>query len=879
MPAFPLLTAAIVMAVAASPPEPAEPSPAGGPAPHLAAVRVAKPPMIDGRLDDEAWQTAAATDAFRQQFPFDGAAPSERTQLRVLYDDTALYVGFDCEQIHTPLVEHLTRRDRDSESDWVWILVDSRNDHQSAFVFAVNLSGVLADGQIMDSTTYSWEWDENWEAKTARTPTGWSAEIRIPLRVLRFDSSLPVQSWGFQAVRFIAQRQENDLWSYYPRDVASPVAFLGSLDDLQGLKGAGALELLPFGLSDFRRQDAGPGMLGSGFQLRGSAGMDLKLHVAQDLTLDGAFNPDFAQVEADQVILNLTNFETFLPEKRPFFLEGIDAFSFPLSVFYSRRIGAAPLAPTVGTSTSQQETAPLVSVPLPATIYGAGKLVGRLGPDWTIGALTAVTAANTATVDMNGVRFNALAAPSTLFNVLRLKRDLGGAGHVGLIGTGTTPFEGSQTYLADPANPANQICPSGASTPLGDHCFHSAYVGGLDARWRSPSAEYVVAGAFIESYIRGGPTVPLPEPDGTLIGPGARAPGGWLRVAKEGGKHLLFSAEYTGAGRQLQYNDVGFMPRQNVQTLKASLGWRTLDPGTFTFDTTSALEVSDNRNLSGLDLGQLYELNTRLRLRNFSSVFLALDVAPARFDDREVGTGAALERAGYLGARLELASDPRRQLFATLANQTQVIGGGIYATAVQASFIIHALRQMDIELLPQVTWANGEYRYTHLTPVTDPMTAGDDDYVFGKLTAKSVSATLRATYTFTPQLTLQAYGQAFLASGHYGELKQQALPTTPPSGTTVTLRTLDGATAFTPTPAGSNPADFQDAAINVNVVFRWEYRLGSTLYLVYTHSQIPTVPGVPTGTVMPPATLSTQAFGHGESSDVFLLKFSYWWAS
>jgi hypothetical protein len=838
----------------------------------LAAVRVAKPPLIDGRLDDEAWRAAPGTEAFRQQFPFDGAAPSERTVLRVLYDESALYIGFECEQLHTPLVEHLTRRDRDSESDWVWVLIDSRNDHQSAFEFAVNLSGVLADGQIIDQTTYSWEWDENWEAKTARTRTGWSAEIRIPLRALRFDSSLPVQSWGFQAVRFIAQRQESDLWAYYPRDVASPVTFLGRLDDLQGLKGAGALELLPFGLSDFRRQDAGPGMLGSGFALRGSAGMDLKLHVAQDLTLDGAFNPDFAQVEADQVILNLTNFETFLPEKRPFFLEGIDAFSFPLSVFYSRRIGAAPLAPTVGASSSQQETVPLVSVPLPATIYGAGKLVGRLGPSWTVGALSAITAANSATVvDASGTRSTALAAPSTLFNVLRLKRELDGAGHIGLIGTGATPFEGNEPYLPDPTTVTNQICPSGASTPLGDRCFHSAYVGGLDARWRSPSAEYVVAGALIESYIHGGPTTPLREPDGTMIGPGATAPGGWLRLAKEGGKHLLLSAEYTGAGRQLQYNDLGFMARQNVHMLKASVGWRTLEPGTYTFETTSALEVSDNRNLSGLDLGQLYELNTRLRLRNFSSVFLAADFAPARFDDREVGTGAALERAHYLGGRLELASDPRGQLFATLANQTQIIGSGTYATAVQASFIVHALRQLDIELLPQVTWANGEYRYTHLAPVPDPM--GGSDYVFGKLTAKSVSATLRATYTFTPQLTLQAYGQAFLASGHYDELRQQALPPAP-TGDTVSLAGL--AAGSPPTSVPVNP-DFEDAAVNVNVVFRWEYRLGSTIYLVYTHSQVPTVPTGMTG-LPAPATLTPSAFGHGESSDVFLLKFSYWWA-
>jgi hypothetical protein len=829
------------------------------PAPHLTAVRVAAPPRIDGRLDDDAWRAAPGTDAFTQQVPFDGAPPSEHTILRVLYDDTAIYFGFECEQLHTPIVERLTRRDRDSESDWVWVYVDSRNDQKSAFVFAVNVSGVLADGQIIDQTTFSFEWDENWEAKTARTPTGWSAELRIPLGALRFDGSLPVQSWGLQATRFIAQRQETDLWAYFPRDVASPVAFLGRLEDLRGLKGAGALELLPFVLGDVSRSDAGPGMLGSGAHAGGSAGLDLKWHVAHDLTLDAAFNPDFAQVEADQVILNLTNFETFLPEKRPFFLEGIDAFSFPLSVFYSRRIGAAPLAPTLGTNNMGQETEQLVDVPSPATIYGAGKLVGRLGTNWTVGALSALTAANTVTVtDATGTaRVPRLAAPATAWNVLRIKRELGGAGHIGIIGTGSTAFEDTGSYAPVPTDPTLQMCASGLA-PLGTRCFHDAYVGGIDGRWRSPSAEYVATGAFIQSYIHGGP--PTEQADGTIIGPGSTAPGGWLRVAKEGGKHLLWSAEYTGAGRQLQYNDVGYMARQNQQVFKASVGWRTLEAGAFTLDTASALEASDNRNLSGLDLGQLYSLNTRLRLKNFSTVFLAADLAPSRFDDREVGNGTALERARYVGGRLELGSDPRRLVVGTLADQTQLMDGGVWATNVQASLVVHALRQLDIELIPSVTWSVGEYRFVQ--QVTSPT-----DYYFGKLTAKSVSATLRATYTFLPQLTLQAYTQAFLASGHYDD--NRAIPSNPPVGT-VTLAMLAAAA-----PAVIAP-DFEDAALNVNVVFRWEYRLGSTIYFVYTHSQIPTVP---TSDFMAPATLNPSAFRHGESSDVVLLKISYWWAS
>ncbi len=829
--------------------------------PHLTAVHTAVPPLIDGRLGDPAWRASPGSSVFTQSFPFDGGKPSERTVLRVLYDETAIYIGFDCEQVHTPIVERLTRRDRDSESEWVYVQIDSRNDGKSAYMFAVNIAGVLADAQIIDQTTYSWEWDENWEGKTARTKTGWSAEIRIPLRVLRFDSKLPVQSWGFQASRFIAQRQETDLWAYVPRDVAAPIAFFGRLDDLTGLVGAGALELQPFALGYGRRR-------ASGIDGSGSAGLDLKWHIAQDLTFDAALNPDFSQVELDQVILNLSTYETFLPEKRPFFLEGIDAFSFPMQVFYSRRIGGPPLPPSLRNDASSSEE--LLDVPTPATIYTAGKLVGRLNTDWTIGALSAVTAANHVSVydQLNQTQktTSRLAAPLTAFNVLRLKRELGSGGHLGLIGTGSSAFENTNGYPVLTAG--RQLCPSGATPLLGSECFHDAYVGGVDGLWRSPSGAYVVNGAFIESFIKGGPTVI--QPDGSPIGAGASAPGGWLRVAKEGGKHFTWSAEYTGAGRQLNYNDVGYMQRQNVETLAASVGWRTLEPGKHTVDTTSTFTVSDSRNNAWLELGQQVELGTRLHLLDFSSVFLAADYAPARFDDREVGDGTALERAGYLGGKLEYDSDPRRSIYATVASQTQVMGSGIFSTNVQASAVFHALPQLDIELLPQLTWAAGEYRYAWQS--VGPF----DPYLFGKLEAKNISATLRATYTFTPRLTLQAYAQAFLASGHFSDLRALGtLPTAPGApprtpGNTVHLSQLGTAAPFVP----STTPDFEEAAINASVVFRWEYRLGSLLYLVYTRSQIPQVQSF-----TPPAMLDPHAFAHGATTDVVLLKLSYWWAS
>jgi hypothetical protein len=833
--------------------------------PHLPAARVARAPVVDGRLDDEAWKAAPPSDAFTQQYPFDRQPPSERTVLRVLYDDEALYFGVECEQVHTPIVERLTRRDHDSESEWVSVYLDSRNDGKHAFIFAANVSGVMADGQILNQSVYSFEWDENWEARTARTATGWSAEFRIPLRVLRFDRGLPIQSWGMQVIRFIAQRQEQDLWSYYPRDVAAPVPYFGRLDELRDLRGGGPLELRPFVLGFGRRRQTVAEMLASGYDGGASAGLDLKLHLGPDLTLDGAINPDFAQVEADQVILNLTNYEIFLPEKRPLFLEGAEAFAFPIPIFYSRRIGTAPLPPSLPTATEAPLMRQLVDVPGPATIYGAGKLVGRLTPEWSIGALAAVTGRNEVLVDdpATRARVSELTAPLTAFSVLRLRRELGSTGHLGVIGTGATAFERDGGYpLAAPGSP-NQLCPGGETTPTGSRCFHDAYVGGADAVVRSESGNYVASGAFVQSWIRGGP--PRTLPDGTVVGPGAYAPGGWLRLAKEGGKHILLSAEYSGAGRYLDYNDVGFMQRQAFHELKTSAGYRTLDAGARTIDTQTSIDVDVRRNLDGVDLGQLYDLQTRIKLRNFWVLSAAAEAMPDHFDDREIGDGAALERTRWGGLRLEIDSDPRGALVATLAEHTQVIAGGAYAASAQATVVVHALPQLELELSPQVTWADGEWRFGwNATGVPA------DSYLFGRLAARSAGVILRASYTFTPRLSLQAYAQAFLASGHYTDLRELPRPAAP-RGTLIT----SGAIASMPAPSVPPPSpDFEEAALNANIVLRWEYLLGSTLYFVYSRSQVPAV-----GTFADPGHLDLRALGNRASADVVLLKLSYWWSS
>ena len=225
--------------------------------PHITATRTPQPPTIDGRLDDPVWATAPPSDSFVQHYPDEGAPPTERTTVRVLYDDKNVYIGIDAEQVNAPIVKRLARRDSQIPSDGVWLDIDSRRTGVGAFHFGVNAAGMLSDGIHFDDTNYSSDWDAVWEAKVSDTDRGYTVEFRIPLAVLRF-SALPVQDWGFQVRRFIDARQETDDWAFYPRSAATYVPLFGRIDNLHDLQPRHPIELRPFilGRLEYRTADA-----------------------------------------------------------------------------------------------------------------------------------------------------------------------------------------------------------------------------------------------------------------------------------------------------------------------------------------------------------------------------------------------------------------------------------------------------------------------------------------------------------------------------------------------------------------------------------------------------------------------------------------------
>jgi hypothetical protein len=777
---------------------------------EVAPARATDALALDGRLDDAAWTGALPFTTFVQKNPDAGQPPSEPTTVRFVYTDDALWIGIDCVQERSPLVQRLTRRDREVDADRIEVDLDTRATGRDAYHFQVNAAGVLVDGLRYDDTEVNTDWDENWEAQVARTDRGWSAELRIPLRILRYGDR-DGQTWGVQVRRFVSARQETDELAPIPRGEAGEVSRYGALGPFERLPRTGALELRPFALTSIERAADGT------FTPSASAGGELKWHVTPSLTLDATINPDFTQVEADQQVLNLSTVETFFPEKRPFFLEGVDLFSAPLMVLYTRRIGQVPEVPAL----PDGET-PTAS-PSPARLWGAAKLTGSFAGDTQLGALAAITGATYVPTDDGVQQHERLAAPWTTYGVMRVRRGLGERGHVGGFATAVGRLE------------------TGA---------RDAFVGGVDGRWRSPGGGYVLDGVVAASAIEGGPT--RVQRDGIAIASGDVSSMGHVLVAKED-RGVVFDVEAEAYGRRFDINDVGYLTRANLIHGYADLGWKDSEPGDVVRESRTQVEVFGSENWRGERLSGGYQINTNVTFANYWSMFTELHWRPWHFDDREIGDGTALERAGQLGWELSFSTDPRRLVQASWS-QSLYLHQGAFNYSGDGTVTIHALPQLDVELLPSVLVARGEPRYVE--------TLASGDRSFGKQDAIGAGLTLRTTYTFTPRATLQLYGQVFGESVAYRDFASA-----PGDAREVRLADLV-ASAPPPDDVGTSAAIVQASA-----VFRWEWRLGSTIYAVYSRSQ---------GADHAFAGMAGAPIPWGDgvraaSAQVLLIKASYWW--
>jgi hypothetical protein len=822
-------------------------------------------PLIDGRLDDGVWAGAAVGGDFVQQYPDAGAPATQRTEIRVLYDDAAVYVGvraFDTRP--DSIVGQLGRRDATGLfSDWILVVLDSYHDRRTAYRFGVNPRGVKRDVFHFDDGAEDGSWDAVWEAATTVDDEGWTAEFRIPLSQLRFRPSEAGQTWGLNVARDIARREERSWWSPMLPNEPGFASRLGTLGALQGLRAPRRLELLPYTVASVTRAPSDHGNpFFSATDRFGSAGLDLKYGLSSDLTLTATINPDFGQVEADPSQVNLSAFESFFSERRPFFVEGADIFSFGIglgddngeNLFYSRRIGRQPQR-TLGTSAER----PYVDAPRQTRILGAGKLTGKVG-GWSIGVLDAVTAETRTryVIDGDSEVHSLVSEPLTNYGVLRARRDLRG---------GRSAFGGILTATHRRIGDGLEFLPA------------SAYSGGVDARHRFGGGNWEVSGFLLTSLVRGDSTAihrlqrapqryyQRPALAADLLDPSAGSLTGnsaSLHVGKIGGG--TYRGGVLGMYRSggFEVNQLGFLREADKLETAAYGRWFRFEPqGIFRRWNLGWNLYSGWTTTEGERLFTGGNLNGSFQLTNLWNGYAGIGGNGPATDTRGLRGGPALRYDGGLNGWYGISSDNRRPVrYGVNGGWTVARVGEGYSFNASPSLSVRASDRMTLSLAPMISRSVSETQYVGAAP-----SPSGTQYLFARLDQRVAAMTARVNYTFTPDLTLQLYAQPFVAAGEYDRFLRVADPS---------ARRFDDRFESLGDARPAEP-DFNVKQFRSNAVLRWEYRPGSTLFVVWSQGRDHFAPD---GSFRPGRDFG-QLFGFDgdvrvPSTNVLMVKFNYW---
>lgn len=878
------------------------------PAPVAVSTPRAGSVVIDGRLDEAAWAAARPITSFRQYQPSEGEPATMRTEVRILYDDGALYVGA---RMYDPLGPAgirapLARRDQllagsgsngafnSLTSDKFAIALDPYHNRLDEAWFELNPAGVRGEQFNGDAS-----WDPVWEGATHVDSSGWTAEMRIPYSQLRFSRD-SVQTWGLQLWRYADRINEQDMWSFWKRDASGGPAFFGQLEGLRIAAQPRQLELLPYVVSTGQFRYAAPDdPYHSKHEGKVSVGGDLKYLLTPNLTLDATVNPDFGQVEVDPASLNLSAFETFYEEKRPFFVAGKGAFDFGgtscmfcsntsgIDVFYSRRIGRPPqLNGYVGARAAQGGFA---DTPGDATILGAAKLTGRTKGGYTVGLLDAVTDRETARFmpSPGSPRQTQAVEPLSNYFVGRVKRDFNrGATTIGAIATSTVRRLGSDSVLGDRLR--------GTATAVGldwDHTWHQrgyswrGTLVGSDVEGSAPAIALAERSSahYFQRPDRGAFEGGLFAAPYDTLATSMRGYGLYTRLAKETGSWLWETAQ-SWRSPGFEVNDLAYLNRADYRSMNANVSRQWTTPTRWYRNVTTIVGAEQEFNYDGLrtyeDVHAYYSivLPSYWRIRTYAMHHATVD------DDRLTRGGPVVKRDGYNHGYAQVSTDPRgRAVFNLSVEGSRGIDAPDRTLAIQPGVAFKPAASVFIQLAPRVT-AN-ETAAQYVTTVGDPTATafGGSRYVFAFLKSRTVSVDTRVNWTLRPDVTLQLFAQPFLASGDYGRFREFASPRT--------IRTLEygrglgtiardattGAYRVDPDGAGAAaPFTFRDPNFSVRslrgtAVLRWEYHPGSTLFFVWTQQRSGSEP------------LSDLDFAHNSTAlfrdrpdNVFTVKATYW---
>ncbi len=829
----------------------------GADAPVAHATRIHDdPPVIDGHLDEAAWAAATPITGFTQRAPAPGEPASERTEVRIVYDDHALYVGMRMFDEHPDsIATQLGRRDLPrGYSDWVHVILDSYHDRRTAFRFGVNPSGVKKDVLHYDDTREDVGWDAVWEVATHTDSLGWTAEFRIPFSQLRFSTGDAAEglAWGVNFWREIARRSEHSYWAPVPPNLQRFVSVFGELRGLEGLSSPRRIEILPYSVGRMRRAPGDPSNpFYSETDLYGTVGADLKFGVTSDLTLTATINPDFGQVEADPSQVNLSAFEQFFPERRPFFTEGVEIFQMRISpgdggaesLFYSRRIGRSPQrSPFVRDG--------YVHVPEAARILGAGKLSGKTAGGWTVGALTAVTAETEARVaSPDGVIHREPVEPLTHYGVGRLGRDFND-GRSAVRGI----FTGTNRRLNDDRL---EFLPS------------AAYSGGVDARHRFTGGRYQVSGWLLGSHVQGSeqaitrlqhsPTRLWQRPDAehVQLDPTRTSLTGWAANGEfihTGDGRWIWGLVSGARSPEFEVNDLGFQQFADMWFAGGFLNYNQFQPGERFRRWGVNSGFFPAWTFGGERVQTQVNLGVNGELRNFWGGGVGLNRDFGGLSTFDLRGGPAVVKPAQTMFWANMYTDSRKPVRGTLNLNGHVQSEtGSRRLTVGPGVTVRPATNVELSVSPSFTWNGDAWQYVQTVRTDD-----GPEYIFGRIDQSTVSLTTRLNYTFTPNLSVELYARPFLSGGGYSDFRYVADPRAPhfddraPRFGPEELVYDEGARRYGVHRTGEGEADFffRDPDFNVrrfesNAVLRWEYRPGSTVFLVWNQGRRADVAGEP----------------------------------
>ena len=728
-------------------------------------------PQLDGVLDDEIWQTAPLHEGFRQRDPDEGEPVSQRTTFQVAYDDEAVYFAVMCyDSEPDKIVSRLVRRDDYVESDKVQIILDPHYNRQRGFSFTIYPSGSVIDGIIEGGGRDDWNsaWDGVWEAKTGIHNNGWAVECKIPFYMFRF-SPKDKYTWGLQVEREISRRKERAHWRLIKKGEPGWISRFGDLVGIENIHPSRHLELIPYAM--------GRTTLNSKAGLWGNVGGDVQYGVTSGITFNATINPDFGQVEADPATLNLSAYEEFFEERRPFFVKGASNFNFgegENQFFYSRRIGRQPGHFEIPAGTTE------LSRPESTTILGAAKVVGRTNSNTSFGVMEAITAPEWAEIKEKGEHRDYLVEPLTNYFVGRVTQDiLEGNSRVGLI-----------------------------TTAVNRQTSSAAYVGGLDWDLKFAKERYQISGMLATSQVEKLDA----HKSGYLAHIEFDKQGGWWRL----------DTDFKVLSPDFEINDMGYIQRGDMMRWFYDFMIKKEQPFGVFREVTLGLYGWREWNYDGVSIGRYSEIWTDGKLKNYWEYDLWVGRNLESFRDEDVRRGGTLIKnpAGWW-IFTQLRTDGRKMV--------QLELNPIFAwdddnksseKEISLRLNIRPVSNVELSIGPMYRYRIYDAQWVELVEENiDGQTK--NHYVYGELTSQTLDFTTRANISFTPTLSLQFYVQPFITIGDYTNFKELVEPKS---------------YRFKPYPLKRNP-DFHRRSLRGNTVLRWEFRPGSTLFLVWSQSR------------------------------------------